>query len=272
MIDRIKQIANGFLTLSLGIRIALGALLGALGSSGILGFIAEYATYNYALAYGVRIPTEGVPYLRFFITLISLGLMITSLACFVGLFFLLRFLIRVALMSIGKDKTPQEISDLPLGKYLMVAVPGAVFATQPMMQLAAIAPNFYKSLPQFVTTGIFLGTLIAILIFVRRPDWIKWLITLFFICFLSVGIIGMFSPITYGKFLHLIRYGGGVEIELHRNCSESSKCISPMTGELFLRTKDYFVFRNSNESRISEIPVTGVSSYAYPSESRWNNF
>lgn len=272
VIDRIRRIADGFSSLSLGIRIAIGALAGALGSSSFLGFIAEYATYNYAMAYGVRVPTEGVPYLSFFITLVSLGLMGIALACFIGLFFLLRSLIQLALAHIGRDKSPQEIADLPLRKYLMVAVPGAIFATQPVMQLMAISPNFFKSLPQYVTMGIFLGTLFVVLIFLRRPEWIKWFITLFFFCFVTLGIVGMFSPTTYGQFLHLSRYGGGVEFQIYRNCTESSKCISPLTGELFLRTKDYFIFRDSKEFRISEIPAAEVSSYAYPSESRWNKY
>lgn len=272
MIDRIRRLADAFFSLSLGIRIALGSLAGALGSSGFLGFIAEYATYNYALAYGVRVPTEGVPYLSFFISLVSLGLMAIALTCFVGLFFLLRFLIRLALAHIGRDRSPQEISDLPLKKYLMAAVPGAIFATQPVMQLMAISPDFYKSLPQYITMGVFLGTMLAILVFVRRPDWIKWFITLFFFCFVTVGVVGMFSPATYGQFLRLSRYGGGVEFQVYRNCPESLKCISPLNGELFLRTKDYFVFLNSKESHILEIPAAEVSSYGYPSESRWNNF
>jgi len=271
MIDRIRRIADEFFSLSLGMRIALGALAGALGSSSFLGFVAEYATYNYALAYGVRVPTEGVPYLSFFITVVSLGLMATSLACFVGLFFLLRFLIRLTLVHIGKDKSPQEISALPLKKYLVVAVPGAVFATQPVMQLISISPGFYKALPQYVTMGAFLGTLVSVLIFVRKPEWIKWFITLFFLCFVTAGLVAMFSPTTYGQFLRLSRYGGGIEFHIYRNCPEPSRCISPLTGELFLRTKDYFVLRDSKESRILEIPAAEVSSYTYPSESRWNN-
>ena len=96
-----------------------------------------------------------------------------------------------------------KISALPLKKYLVVAVPGAVFATQPVMQLISISPGFYKALSQYVTMGAFLGTLVSVLIFVRKPEWIKWFITLFFLCFVTAGLVAMFSPTTYGQFLRL---------------------------------------------------------------------
>jgi hypothetical protein len=60
---KISDLLSGFLSISLGVRILIGTVIGALGSSTLIGFIADLGAVNYALAYGARLPTEGVPYL-----------------------------------------------------------------------------------------------------------------------------------------------------------------------------------------------------------------
>ena len=65
---------------------AIGAVIAALGSSTLIGFLTDYATFNYAVAYGVRLPTESVPYLAFATSLVSLLCMLSALATFGGAF------------------------------------------------------------------------------------------------------------------------------------------------------------------------------------------
>src|SRR5262245_49841334 len=79
---RTKQLVGSFLDLSLGMRLAIGGLLGALGSSTLLGFFAEYATVNYALANGIRVPTESVPFLGLTVTAVSLMFMLSAISSF----------------------------------------------------------------------------------------------------------------------------------------------------------------------------------------------
>ncbi len=49
---------------SIPIKIILAGIVSALGGSGYIGFLSEYATYFYALSNGFRIPAEGVTILK----------------------------------------------------------------------------------------------------------------------------------------------------------------------------------------------------------------
>jgi len=75
--SRLVSWARSALQWSLPIKLAVGAIVGLIGG-GFLGYNAEYATYNYAIQYGVRAPIEGIPYLKAAVTFGSFFLLLTG--------------------------------------------------------------------------------------------------------------------------------------------------------------------------------------------------
>jgi hypothetical protein len=107
MINTIQKWISEFLALSLGIRLTVGVILGAIGSSSIIAFLSEYAGVSYALAQGVRLPTEGVPYLRYAAAGLSFTLFLLAFGIFFGIYGLLRFL-HIAATSYAIDPATKE--------------------------------------------------------------------------------------------------------------------------------------------------------------------
>ena len=264
MLAKLKTFANEILSLSLGIRITIGVLLGAIGSSSVIGFLSEYAGVNYALAYGVRLPTEGLPYLRYAATGVSFLLFILALGTFFGIYGLLRFLLRVTVNAANTEGG----AELPLRKYLVVFGPGATIATQPLMQSLTIAVDKFH-LPEYTPISVVLSVVVLLLVFGRKPQWLNW----FTLAAYTLGtvsiLVALFTPRLYGEMLKFIRFGGGVPIEITRNCKDIVPCDSVSLGNLFLRTQDYFLLVRTTDKRITEIPSSSVIQYRYLGVDRW---
>src|SRR5258708_8357018 len=130
MFTKLNEITLEFFKLSLGIRLTVGVLLGAIGSSSVIGFLSEYAAVSYTLANGVRLPTEGLPYLRYAATAISFSLFILALGSFFGIYSFISFLLMVALMH--SRIATETFGSLPLLKYLPGTAPGNVHDSLPL--------------------------------------------------------------------------------------------------------------------------------------------
>ena len=169
----------------------------------------------------------------------------------------------------GEVANEDVLPTMPLKKYLLVAGPSALMATQPILApLMAFSSEWGSRLDEFILIFVAAATMV-ILVFLRKPQWIKWFVSTFFIAVMSAGISMMFSPSIYGKFLHAIRFGGGIDITLHRNCRNESECTRQTTGQLFLRTKDYFILRDGLTGNVTEIPSSDVYDYRYKGDARW---
>ena len=79
---RIKNIIDRYAALSVLFKLLISSSIGILAGASFIGFISEYATYYYAISYGVRLPVEGVPYLSITITLISILILVSSITTF----------------------------------------------------------------------------------------------------------------------------------------------------------------------------------------------
>lgn len=82
---KIEKIFN-FIPLSIPVKLILGGLIGAIGGSGYIGFLSEYATYYYAWDNSFRIPAEGSPYLKIAITSITFLIILASSFLFAGFY------------------------------------------------------------------------------------------------------------------------------------------------------------------------------------------
>lgn len=88
MDDLIKKLRDSFskasvlVAYSMPLKVTIGFLLTALGSSSVLGLLSEFAAYKYAIISGFRVPVEGIPYLRATVSLISLALIAVALLAY----------------------------------------------------------------------------------------------------------------------------------------------------------------------------------------------
>jgi hypothetical protein len=90
-IGQIRRLLGSYSALGLPIRLALSGVVGAISGSGLLGFLSEYATYSYAIRYGLRVPVEGAPYLGSAVSAISLSMALTAVIFFLVLYFVAKF-------------------------------------------------------------------------------------------------------------------------------------------------------------------------------------
>ncbi|WP_429069658.1 hypothetical protein [Aeromonas veronii] len=88
MDDLVKKLRDSFskasvlVAYSMPLKVTIGFLLTALGSSSVLGLLSEFAAYKYAIISGFRVPVEGIPYLRATVSLISLALIAVALLAY----------------------------------------------------------------------------------------------------------------------------------------------------------------------------------------------
>lgn len=263
MIEKLKSLISEYLSISLGVRLAIGGILGAIGSSTVIGFLAEYGAVNYALAYGARLPTEGVPYLRYAVTGISLSIFLISAAILLFFNWLLRGSIQQFLF--GKDNS---FTEMPLKQYVIKAAFPAIGATQGLMQMFyALAP--IQRISQWALISIPLVLAIVIMTLGRKPNWTKWFVTGVFVICSSVFLVASFTPSIYGKALLFSRQGGGLPVKLAINCKDIAPCAPEISGQLFLRTSEYFFLRDPLSQELKEIPSKSIEGISYTSEERW---
>lgn len=267
--EKVKEFVQSFMTISLGVRIVLGALLGALGTSTLIGFLAELGAVNYALAYGARLPTEGVPYLRYAATAISLATFATALLTL----FVLNVFIRAAIaqfMSSPLTATTEDwasIATMPIRRYLLKGALPAVAATMGVSQLFFLWMPL--TTPQWVYPVFSSIFAVTILVLARKPQWAKWFLLSMFMLSMGAFFAAAFTPMLYGKVLNFSRLGGGIEVRLQLNCENKTPCSPEIAGNLFLRTTESFLLQDAKTLEYREIPARLVDSVRYFGAERW---
>lgn len=267
MLEKLRLLLKEYLSISLGVRLAIGGVLGAIGSSTVIGFLAEYGAVNYALAYGARLPTEGVPYLRYAVTGISLTIFLIAAAVLLFFNWLLRGSIQQFLTS-NFFNNGESFTDMPLKRYLIRAVLPAFAATQGLMHVVYVFAPLDR-IPQWILIALPLALAAVIMTLARKPQWTKWFVVAVFSICISVFLVASFTPSLYGRALLFARQGGGLPVKLFVNCKDVAPCAPEVTGQLFLRTTDYFFLRDPLTQQLKEIPSRAVESVSYSGEERW---
>lgn len=268
--EKVKSFIAAFMSLSLGVRLLLGTLLAALGSSTLIGFLAELGAVNYALAYGARLPTEGVPYLRYAATAISLSIFAIALAVlFVLNVTIIGAIRQFMLMPITATQAEwKSIASIPIRKYVLKGALPAFAATQGLTQLFYLAVPL-RSTPQWVFPVFSLGATLLVLVLARKPTWAKWLLLSTFVLCVGVFFVAAFTPSIYGQALNFARLGGGVPVRLELNCEGKARCDREIDGKLFLRTTESFLLRDDKTLEYREVPNRLVESVRYFGAERW---
>lgn len=268
--EKLKELVNGFMPISLGVRILIGTVLGALGSSTLIGFLADLGAVNYALAYGARLPTEGVPYLRYATTAISLSVFGIAF----GVLFVLNITILGAIRqflswsSIEALTSEGGVTGVPLRKYVIRGAIPAAGATTGLFQLFYFVTPV-KMVPQWAFPVFTLLATVLILVLARKPNLSKWVILGVFATAIGAFFVLAFTPSLYGRALNFARQGGGIMVRLQINCDGKTTCEPEIFGSLFLRTTESFLLRDDRTQEFREVPSRLVDSVRYAGEERW---
>jgi len=280
--ERIVTWIRRVLPWSLPIKLVLSAFLGVLGGAGLLGYLSEYATYNYAIQYGIRPPLEGIPYLRPAVAFGSIFLLLSGAIVFVisaGFCKVIAWsvdLITQLPIVIGKlFNHPIPDSQLQFGRVIAAArsqsnILVAVFslAVATFMLLASWVVLHYFDVVTVegvkiefnISIAIFLfGYGLLIVLLMLRPKLIYWISIVFTIVYFLFCIYLIFSPVKYSELLRMLGYGGGYSVNVQIR-EEGSERKVLQQYQLMLRTNEAFIFYDAVRSEVVEIPRDQVRS------------
>lgn len=272
-----------FLPFGLSIKLALGAILTALGGAGFLGYVSDYATYSYAIHLGFRSPLEGVPYIKAAVTASSLFLLLTCAVIFAGALVSFRFVLasvqttsfyvhligkRLTGDTLYKAKDFNELLSLMRSRSLVNRIALSFACGFSMLFLAWVAlwifPNLFSGQlldREFLIAAFAYGLLSMAGLTIPAAIW-----SVAFICTISyfgICVWAMFQVDQYSRFLRVIGYGGGFPIEIQcKHESSCSKVVSSKVG-LMLRTNEIFVVYDANKKVFLEVPKGDIESISY---------
>lgn len=259
------------------LKLALGTVLGALGGAGFLGYMSEYATYSYAIYYGLRPPLEGIPYLKAAVALGSLLLLLTGAAVFLLSIVLVRLLVwftewvfRIALLTLRRlprssyrrldfAHVASRLAARPAWQLLLVAIAvgslAAAVAYGEMTLLSSISlPQHSKLFPVMsfsVAVGLF-AFLVTLAMAKRTAIW--WLAIAATALYFCSWIGLLFSPGQYSGFLRLVGYGGGLQVSVEMRDTDHPSAVQPTEYFLLLRTTEALIVLDASRDKIIELP------------------
>jgi len=272
MVERVKEV----LPWSIPMKLALSALLGVLGGAGLLGYLSEYATYNYAIFYGFRPPLEGIPYLRPAVAFGSLFLLLSGalvfaltafvLRTFVWYFDLVPRIVSFPLRLLGKstDQHQWRVGQLltsirrrPTWQVLAISamLPAVVIGVFAVMEVAVPGNRSVLVIdnPGFI---VFMTVyLFTIALTMLRPNTIWWTAIIVTVVYFGSCAYILFTPTKYSEFLRFLGYGGGISVRIELRDDKGGHLNAGMgVQQLMLRTTEAVILYDSNQGSFSEIP------------------
>ena len=256
--------------LSIWQRLLLGTLLGALGGSTFIGFLNNYAVYNFAYQFGARVPVEGVPYLSLAASIISFAFLFLSLSCATlvyGLLVLITKILRVGFRSLVSNRNKSDDDKKRLWRLVEVVtslasgIITAVISAITSDQFSRNSRSVFEleidwQLAMFIVVS---GLVLAVLS--MRPAWVKWFAAILTLGLVATTSVALFQPEFYGAFLRGIRYGGGTPISLV--CEKELICSERDKINLFLITSETYLLFDSVTGEFVEIPKSEVDRVRY---------
>lgn len=216
---------------SIPIKIILAGIVSALGGSGYIGFLSEYATYFYALSNGFRIPAEGSPYLKVTIASISFSVMLLCAIIYMMFYFIVKINLssnkwvnKIQKKTIDslqlKSKTPKSIHWLYNTSQKTMGIAGALVVAFISSIVIAILPYFSVSKEIPIPIHLFLFCVsFTYFICTSLPLIDKKYLTaacVFTTLFYLISTpLFLFNDNVYGTILKEIKYGGGTRVTIY---------------------------------------------------------
>ncbi|WP_205952147.1 hypothetical protein [Pantoea stewartii] len=266
-----------WLPLSIPFKIVITGLVGALGGSGYIGFLSEYATYYYAWENAFRIPAEGSPYLKIAISSITFIAILFSASIYILFYALIksvqyyshlfkllekptenlggisRKIVKLLIIMnkpIEKDKAKKLIVYLILF-FTIFFFCVFYFGTSNHSDNNQKPPLWFMFIASLLSAFLYALPIIAL---TYKEMTVPIAISMALV-FLVASPFILFNQQVYSKILQEIGYGGGINIEVSQENNKNE-------FKLLLRTTDS-LFVKSRESSAIEIPLSEIKEIKY---------
>lgn len=277
MIKTIKK----SMPMSFAIKMLLTGFVTALGGSGYIGFLSEYATYFYAWNNEFRVPAEGSPYLKITISSITFMLIFAASILFSASYLLLEIWRKIndelekkqKYFALSTNTTAPTTEHLSIKKKALAAFFSLNKAVSKVNAIyiilffgAMIFVVFYLISTFFassvlsptlrLTISLFSSTCYIILVLPLVFPKLTLPASIFYAgFFLLVAPFALFNQNVYAGILSEIGYGGGSLVEIQQN--------NKLTRyHLLLRTTDSIFVKTDGKTPI-EIPLNQINSINY---------
>lgn len=293
MSEMFERLRTAF-SYSLPAKLVLGFVFTAFGSAGVLGLLSEFAVYSYALDEGVRLPVEGIPYIRPTVTFVSLVMLFAAACGFVVVYlfaklsskylFAIEDFIRWGAAKLKLSENTKNMlrlndrmresgrwkaflisffSSLAIVFILSWFVPEFIeknSSVTPSVRFSDLLNGFYPKLVLFVLVFIVYWSAF-------RPGIIKYVAGVSAIAILAFIIGVMFYPPFYSKFLYATGFGGGRDVIVFPSSREDA-----ISGRLIIKSNEFYMIM-LNDHKILEFPVNKTEKIEYLKvEDVWETF
>jgi len=263
---QLQSVVKWIVNAPLWLQILLGTLAGTL----FIGFLNNFALYNYAFRFGARIPIEGVSELNLALSAASFAFLLVSISCATIGYGLLLIIAKVFHCFIVAVKNhwqgsgiKKKLAMLPFLFFILIYMESAMYlitTTTFVLFLNQTADNWDFVL--FTVTLLFIFSLLAF-----QPLSVKGFLGMFTLLLVLMVSTAMFHTQMYSKFLRLIRYGGGISIVLQ--CNEPNLCPAANESYLFLTTSKAYELYNPRKHSFLELAREKVWGIEYQTSTQY---
>lgn len=264
LIDKVKKWAFW----SLPLKFLIAALAGAIGSSGLIGYLSEYGTYYYAVHYGFRPPLEGIPYLKpavafgSFVFLLtcsllfgSVVLVIRSVLQFIFSGYALKLFEIIEFEAIAK----RQRDFLKARTFKAFLWRGTLLSVISLLYLSVIiylndSTEEFWSWYGYYVPAILIALGVSYSVF--NPQAVWWFAVAFIVAYFLYVASLIFNPAKYAEALRFLGYGGGLNVRI--TTSGYGEKTETIAGGLMIRSNESFIVYLSPDKGFLEIPIDQV--------------
>lgn len=269
---------RAILPFSLPLKLLFSAFVSFVGA-GLLGVVSEYATYSYALYYGIRPPLEGVPYLRAAVSFGSLFLLVTGTIIFASTY--LVFSAFMKSMPLMMDRVHSPILDSVaegLSHHLVrvFRLKNVAFVFLAGVAAALVTAVMFLFIRHFLKDTkldaaffylLFFGAFFLYLT-IAFPSLVWWYGGFVTLGYFALFAVLLFIPSYYSGLLRLVGYGGGLPVQIeYRETDQRTRTLS---AHLMLRTTESLILYRQRENDFVELPRDQVRHILHPGGRLWN--
>lgn len=241
------------------VRYVIFSLLGAFSGTTYIAVVSEFASYYYAWTNGLRIPVEGIPYLKLTISTISFIAILAGSAMFAVAYLFSSMLLWALGLSFQREKYKNlrsplfgifnKLSELPIGYVIFTG----------FIIFALLSGGTYLKEGDIDIFMLMRGALVSF--FIPFIIWDKRTLVVF-ACIVSVGAAvavpnELFKKDVYEDILRNLKYGGGLPVVIDTMYDPQS-----MNYKLLLRTSEALMVETSEGKKL-EIPVGKMNNISY---------
>jgi hypothetical membrane protein len=234
----------------------------------VLGALAPYATAFYAIRNGFRVPIEGVPYIHFAIAIWSFLSFFIAIGMFTILMTALQQILLLDAIGDRLIKPTRRMLEirarsrslkvtLAIVSLLLVSLIGIYLTDWQYHKTFSLLGNNVSA--RGLVNATLFSALVVVPSFYFLASGYKAIHIQVVLSFPLVVLMAasLFVPDTYGSFLRIIRYGGGIKAII-TTTTDGSQSVAEQRGYILIQNEQVLVLLSEDRAQITEIPVSKI--------------